>query len=573
LNRLGLGKKQVRYNRELIVGLIAGILITFTAWAWGGVVLWTQWVTAGLGLLALVFALLPSTREKWQSRTIRWRLTFSIFGGVAVFVFAVVRRLLEIRELRQATLQLIPGADLPPLGLKDWGEAPLLLGLGTTLFLALLTGLARSSGASSRLIRFPFFWLGLLLFAWIICQSLNPWGKVIQRDLYWYIISQDHIAWLPSGLDAPFASTEEPGGMNGWRQLLILSGPWALMCALRISIERRRVFAWLAVTAAANGLAVALSGNLARINKWSDFLGLSDPDRKTPSFGPFIYNNHAGAYLCLAASLALALTFYLAKRKGDQVDRGGPHLITGIIALFLAIGAASTMSFAAVAAAASIIVIIAPVAYLLDRKLRNNLSLMPVLALLALGTVIVYVGLLSIDTNRWRYKANVKIERIEQLGADDRAPLRAATWQMIESASIERQLFGWGAGTYRWTSPDFLKTQAVFLNKHGELAKRATHAHNDWLQAPVEWGLAGWALIICFVGYFCRRLMGLARHPAAPSIALVAGLLLFAAHAFFDFLLFIPQLTLLAIIVPWLHVLESSSRTTESIPAPSSAPF
>jgi hypothetical protein len=543
-------------NRETTVCLIAAPMLTFTAWAWGGVVLWTQWVTAGLGFLALVFALLPSTREKWQSRTIRWRLAFSIFGGMSVLVFALVRQLLEISGTRAATLQLIPSAELPPLSFSDWGESPLLLGFGTALFLALLTGLSRPSGARSRLIRFPFFWLGLFLFAWIACQSLNPWGKVLQRDLYWSIIPQNHITWLPSGLDAPFASTDEPGGMNGWRQLLIFIGPWALLCALRISIERRRIFGWLAVTAAINGLAVALSGNLARINKWSDFLGFSDPDRITPSFGPFIYNNHAGAYLCLAASLALALTFYLAKRKGDQVDRGGPHLITGIAALFLAIGAASTMSFAAVVAAASIIVIIAPVAYLSDRKLRNNLSLLPAASLLVLGGVIVYVGLLSIDAKRWRYKANLKINRMEQLGTDGRAPLREATWLMIETASFERQLSGWGAGSYRWTSPEFLKTQSAFLNKRGELVKRATHAHNDWLQAPVEWGLAGWAMIICLLGYLGRLIIRLVRNPTAPATVLVAALLLFAAHAYFDFLTFIPQLSLMAVIIAWVPALS-----------------
>ena len=243
----------MQYCREHIVGLIAGVLITFTAWAWGGVVLWTQWLTAGLGLLALVLALLPSTREKWQSRTLRWRLMLSLAGGLSVLFFDIVRRILKIAETRAATLQLIPDAQLPTLSFSDWGQTPLLLALGTVIFLALLTGFARSSGARRRLLRFPLFWLGLFLFAWITCQSLNPWGKVIQRDLYWHIIPQDHITWLPSGLNAPFSSSEEPGGMNGWRQLLILIGPWALLCALRISIEKRRIFAWLIVSAVVNG--------------------------------------------------------------------------------------------------------------------------------------------------------------------------------------------------------------------------------------------------------------------------------------------------------------------------------
>ena len=215
--------------------------------------------------------------------------------------------------------------------------------------------------------------------------------------------------------------------MNGWRQLLILIGPWALLCALRVSIERRRVFAWLAVVAVINGLGVALAGNLARINKWRDFLGFSDPDSSTPSFGPFVYSNHAGAYLCLAASLALALAFHLAKRKGDSVDRGGPHLVVALAVVFLALGAASTMSFAVVASASALIILVAPAAYLLDRKLRTNFSILPAASLVSLGAIIVYVGLLSVDAKKWRYKVLAKQERMEKIGSDDRSPLREAT--------------------------------------------------------------------------------------------------------------------------------------------------
>jgi len=547
------------FNRETTVGILAATLISYTAWTWGGVILWAQWTTTGLGLLALVIALLPSTREKWKSRPFRHLLALALAGGLAVLLFALVRRFLEISDTRAATLQLIPSAQLPPLSFSDWGEAPLLLGLGTTLFLALLAALLRPSGARRRLLRFPFFWLGLFLFAWITCQSLNPWGKVIQRDLFWHIIPQDHIPWLPSGLDAPFASTEEPGGMNGWRQLLILIGPWALLCALRVSIERRRVFAWLAVVAVINGLGVALAGNLARINKWRDFLGFSDPDSSTPSFGPFVYSNHAGAYLCLAASLALALAFHLAKRKGDSVDRGGPHLVVALAVVFLALGAASTMSFAVVASASALIILVAPAAYLLDRKLRTNFSILPAASLVSLGAIIVYVGLLSVDAKKWRYKVLAKQERMEKIGSDDRSPLREATWLMVKSATLERQLSGWGGGAYRWTSPEFLETQPIFLNSRGELKRRATHAHNDWLQALVEWGLAGWVAVVGALGFLALRCRALLQHPTAPSVAILGGLLLFSGHAFLDFLLFIPHLTLLAVTVAWLYVIEASN--------------
>ena len=544
------------YSREISVGIIAGGLITFTAWAWGGVVLWTQWVVAGLGLLALVIALLPSTREKWQSRPLRHRLALAIAGGMAVLLFALVRRLLEIRDLRAATRQLIPNAELPPLAFNDWGETPLLIGLGTTLFLGLLTGLLRPSGARRRLIRFWPFWLGLFLFAWIACQSLNPWGKVIQRDLYWHIVPQDYITWLPSGLDAPFASTEEPGGMNGWRQLLIFIGPWALLCALTISIQRRRIFAWLAAVACLNGLRVALAGNLARINKWRDFLGVSDPDLRGSPFGPFIYKNHAGVYLYLVAALTLALMFYLAKRRGEKADRGGPHLLAALAAVTLVLGSASTLSIGAAAISAVLLFIVAPLAYFSDRQLRTNLSVIPLVAMVALTGVVAYMGLASADARVWRYKAGKKQQRMEQTGEDDRAPLRRATWLMFETASLDRQLSGWGGGSYRWASPSYLATQPEFLDRDGNLSSRATHAHNDWIQSAVEWGLAGWVMIAVTLAYIASLGWSLMRKPKATSAILVGAFILLGFHAFFDFLLFIPHLCVLALVFAWVRLPE-----------------
>jgi O-antigen ligase len=315
------------------------------------------------------------------------------------------------------------------------------------------------------------------------------------------------------------------------------------------------------LVACLNGLGVALAGNLARLNKWRDFLGISDPDLSNPPFGPFIYKNQAGAYLCLACTIALGLTFYLAKRRGDKVDRGGPHLIVGVLVIFLGLGAASTMSFAAVAVAAAIILVVAPAAYLLDSKLRANLSLLPAIAFAALGVVVIYVGMLSTDAKKWRSKIERKERQMEQIGADDRAPLRRATWLMVETTTVNRQLSGFGAGSFRWVSPAYLSTQPEFLNKKGVLARRATHAHNDWLQAPVEWGLAGWAVVAGTLAFLVLRVRTQLARPHAPAFVLVSGLLFFSGHLFLDFLLFIPQLTLLALLVAWLAVLEPGEHS------------
>ena len=550
-------------SRESTVTLLSALLLSFSAWTWGGVILWAQWVVAGLGLLTLALALLPSASVDPVLRKRLWlTLGISITLGLITGGYFAWSDLSLVLTQREATLQLLPDASLDSLAFAQWGIRGLFISLGVTFFSLIIGGFTQSSSQRRRLIRFLPFWLGLFLFAWIACQSWNTWGVVVQHDLFWRILPQDYITWLPSGLDAPFASSEEPGGMNGWRQLLIFIGPWALLCALRASVLHRRSYAWLAIIAVVNGLGIFLAGNLARANKWKDFLGVSEPDLSIPPFGPFIYKNQAGAFLCLATALALALMYYLAKRRGGKVDRGGPHLLVGIAVVFLALGAASTMSFASVAIAAALVIVVAPIAYFFDRKLRNDLSPLPAITLVALGGIVVYAGLLSVDAKKWRHKIQSKQQQIEYTGIDDRAPLRTASWMMMETVSPERQLSGWGAGSYRWVSPKFLETQPAFLNKRGQLDRRATHAHNDWLQAPVEWGLAGWVVVVGVLSFLALRVRAQFRRPTAPGIALLGGLALFSGHAFFDFLLFIPQLSLLAVMVAWLVVVEGTGDDT-----------
>ncbi len=549
---------QTELSRARLVAALAAILLAFTAWAWGGVVLWTQWVVAGLGLLTLAIALLPDFRSGETHGRFLPRVLGASAGLGAVVAAALVAVDLDlVLTQREAARQMLPGLELPAVRFSEWGARGLIAGAFTTLAALVVGALLRASEPRRRLLRFLPFWLGLFLFAWIACQSWNTWGVVVQRDLFWRILPREHITWLPSGLDAPFASDEEPGGMNGWRQLLILIGPWALLCALVAGGLGRRAHAWLAVVACVNGLGVSLAGNLSRSGKWESFLGFADPDLNGSPFGPFVYKNQAGAYLCLVAGLTLALAFHLAKRRGDKADRGGPHLVAALAVIFLALGAASTMSLGALVAAAALLLVVAPAAYALDTRLRRDLSPLPALVAAGLAGVVVYAGLLSADAKKWRLRVDQKQQAFLRSGSDDRAPLRRATWMMIESGDAPRRLSGWGGGSYRWTSPAFLRAQPEFLDRKGRLDARVTHAHNDWLQAVAEWGLAGWVLIAGVLGFLAMRLRSQLSRPSAPGLALAGTALILAAHASVDFLLFIPQLTVLALLLSWLLAWET----------------
>jgi len=55
-----------------------------------------------------------------------------------------------------------------------------------------------------RLLRFPIFWIGLLLLGYITMQGLNPAWSYFQSDRGWWMQPIDYIKWLPAGVRAPW---------------------------------------------------------------------------------------------------------------------------------------------------------------------------------------------------------------------------------------------------------------------------------------------------------------------------------------------------------------------------------
>ena len=539
--------------RKAFITASCVVLIALTSWGWGGVVLWVQWVVSAIGLLAFAIALLPDFRSgELNDRFLPRALGLSLGLGLLVTAALIWSDLSLLLTQRDGFRQLFPDAEPAPFRFAQWGLRGLLAGIFTSLVSLIVAGFLRPSESRRRLVRFPPFWLGLFLFAWIACQSWNTWGVVVQRDLFWRILPRDYITWLPSGLDAPFASSEEPGGMNGWRQLLILVGPWALLCALYISDLGRKFYISICAYAGINALALVIVGMIARAEKWRDFLGFSSGEAAARPWGPFVYKNHAGAYLYLCAGLVFALMFQLASHRRGKVDLGGPHLVAFLLGAMLVFGCVSTLSVGAVSISLMLMAFGLPIAYLIDSKLRAHFSPAPALAMVVLVSVIGYVALFTSDARRLRDKIEFKLEKIEVAGSDDRAPIRRATWQSITSPQPGRQISGWGAGSFRWISPSFMAKQPEFLDKKGNLNRRATHAHNDWLQAVSEWGVAGAIMCLSIIGIVVVNFRKALAAKSSAALLLWFTLTLFIFHAFMDFLLFPPHLVLLSVIYVWM---------------------
>lgn len=531
--------------RELSVLTIAAALLLFMPWAWGGVVLWCTYFTLGLALSAFIAALGDYKTQ---------------IAGSAIWFGILVYNGFKVPQSATA------GSGL-------WLEAmafPLAALFGQIVATALLRDdvSSRTPGESMRsLIRFPAFWIGLALFAYFSIQALNPWGVVVERDLFWRIAKLNPIKWLPSGLSAPFSSDEtDPGGMNAWRIILIFAGPWLLFCALRVGLLRRRgyvILGWMSVI-----MAVVIAGygftNQSRYGEHA--MGFPVPAGASP-FGPFIYRNHAGVYFYLQASIALALAFWHFRRNRNAATHGSPHLLAVFIALLLVAAALLSYSVAASVLALTLLFFIMPVAYLVgmpagmgEYSRRSSLLLVAFIGIVF--TVAFYYNFRVIEE-----KVNFKLGKYSEKGGDDRAPFRRSTIKMATMSGPTRLLTGWGAGSYRWTSPYFQAQEKELQDKNGKLSLRATYAHCDWLQILAEWGIVGLALLISGIAWFSTWALKTVRRGRPESIPLAGVCLLFLFNMWIDFpVWFTPMLFSLAFIAAlMINFVDDSLRSSETV--------
>ncbi|MGA0134551.1 MAG: O-antigen ligase family protein [Opitutales bacterium] len=436
-----------------------------------------------------------------------------------------------------------------------------------------------SSESRQDLLRFLPFWAGLAFAAYVLVQTANPWVRVDDVEGFWkaqgftlpkgeathVLRPLGHVAWLPSGVDAPFSGGNRLWfGMNAWRVLVTLAGPWMLLCALAVGLQRRRGYVALGWTSV---LAAVVTGLFCLMNQPASgrIMGVPLPP-DTTVFGPFLARNHGAVYLYLHAALALALGFWHLRRSGEHASLGGPHLVAGFAVLALAALSVLVNSMGAVIVLLLLLLAVLPVAWKVGMgsagfALRDSAFYSAVAALLAA------LALLSVTNfGNLERKISGKIAAFSRTGTDDRAPYRRATWAMATEGGLGGRIwYGWGAGSYRWVSPPYQAAQPELLRADGSVRYRAHYAHNDWLQLLAEVGLVGCVPVLAFCVWLLRRLRQ-ALMPGRPEAVVLGGtLLLFGLHAWFDLLVwFTPVLYPLTLLTAALLAFLSRSSSQES---------
>lgn len=319
-----------------------------------------------------------------------------------------------------------------------------------------------------------------------------------------FVPTRGHLPFLPSALDRSSA-------LSASFDLFALGAAFLVLTDLVQHREERWKLLSLLAT---SGLVIALFGI------YGEAQGLPtlpfSSDHRGFIFSTFFYHGNAAAFLNLAWPAALVL---LARgiRTGNHVSRliWANGLLFTFVALFVN---ASKFGHAAAIPALILAAVLTWRCLELDWKPSPVTGTIIALVLLA-GGLILALPTLTLSLGRWEY--------LISQGSQERVLAHQAAWRMIPDAP----LWGIGPGCFRWGFP--------FYTVHlGDRIKGVwIHAHQDYIQTYVEWGMVGGtAWMILIGGGLWRGWSKLFRGAKELStVAAVMGLSLTAVHALLDF--------------------------------------
>lgn len=396
-----------------------------------------------------------------------------------------------------------------------------------------------------KLIRFPIFWIGLVMLGIIVIQGLNPAWAFTTNGKTWWIEAIPHIEWLPAGMRVPFER------WGPWRMLMIYATVWFTVCSIWIGFTRRKTFQAFFTLLAGNAFLLAALGIAQRATNAKGIFWYWTPTDYFVS--SFTYKNHAGAYFNLMLALCAGLAFWYYERSLRRLDKSGP---SGLFAFFgTAVAMIVIFSYSRTATVLMFGFLAVTFGIFLWRVVirarpgeRNPLMLIMVTGAFA---AFLWIGATSLNTSRFTQGINKLSSEVETLNG--RVSAIAPSWDMINA----RPVSGWGAGCFRFAFPRF---QINYPDAWKQFGGRVywEHPHNDYLEFLSEWGWLGAGLVLTGAGFALWHLLRLRVWSNPLALFLVLGCAVTMAHASIEYLFYNP-----AILNTWIALLFGTIRWVE----------
>jgi hypothetical protein len=425
------------------------------------------------------------------------------------------------------------------------------LGFALTGFVLSLCSRAGGDGVflpASRLRRFPVFWAGLAMLLYIAIQGLNPAWSYARNADSWWLVPVAHLAWLPSGVQAPFAQS------NPWSALVVFGSLWLLVCSVWVGLTRRRSYRLLFTALVANGFLLALLGVLQQLTDTKRIFWAYLPSNGS-FIASFIYRNHAGPYLNLMVALAVGLGFWHYQRSQRQLEKLNSAVIISFLAVFVSIMVVFSYSRASIGVLLAFTLFIACslVARRYFERAHSSRYRTNLFILIAVFTGFLGICLVSLRAERvWQRFAMIATEPAGSIGIRNVA--REASNEMLR----DHWMLGWGAGCFRYGFP-------LYAQKHPEIYHSSSgklmfweHAHDDLLEFPIEFGVVGLIPPIYALGCAAWQLSRRRFWRNGVSLPLVLVCTLLVGHSFVDFVFQNP-----AILLTWSVLLVAAVRWLE----------
>lgn len=408
-----------------------------------------------------------------------------------------------------------------------------------------------------RLFRFPLFWIGLAFVALQLIGMFNPAYFRESNGFMWTMTPLPNIEWLPANVDVA------PKLGRGWPLIAVYTSSWLLVCALWVGVTRRRSLQIVCWVLMANAFALAVVALAHRFSPVTDSELVLWTRRIVGGvpYGSFVYRNHASAYLCLMLGVALALAAWHYYEGRRRMAHSTPAGVWVIFAAVLAAAIAFSYSRGGVAIAAGFVtlaILVQVPLHFIHAGHGEHLGVKIALFgafLIGGGLAVSWLDFSQLESRFdqfWRYgeeEASYKM-RIEARGRA--VEMLGDHWQR-----------GTGAGSFEYLFHRYIRKDS-YLTSNGRFYW--DHAHIDWLQIPIEQGVAGSALIaLAYFWCFGRFLRGAGwLHPLALMIFLASSQTL--VHAYIDFPFQHPAVlmtwwSLLIIALRWIEFEPGGSKT------------